>query len=68
MTQDEIDTLWQQALQESVKDGETFIRYHFAQLVAQAEREACAKVCDELGEKGYVAEGCAIAIRTRGNT
>jgi len=32
-----------------------------------AEREACAKVCEELGEKGYVAEGCAAAIRARGN-
>lgn len=31
-----------------------------------AEREACAKLCDELGEKGYVAEGCAQAIRARG--
>jgi hypothetical protein len=32
---------------------------------AENEREACAKVCDELGEKGYVAEGCAAAIRAR---
>lgn len=43
----------------------------FAKLVAEEaakrEREACAKICDELGEKGYVAEGCAKAIRARGD-
>jgi len=41
--------------------------WKFGELVAAAEREACAKVCDELGEKGYVAEGCAQAIRARRN-
>ena len=35
MTQDEIDIMWQQAMQESIKDGEMFTRYHFAQLVTQ---------------------------------
>ena len=39
MTQDEIDIMWQQAMQESIKDGEMFTRYHFAKLVAEAERE-----------------------------
>ena len=49
---------------------------HFAGLVAAAEREACAKVCDAEGrewdsdsvvtEKNYAAH-CAAAIRTRGN-
>lgn len=37
--------------------------HQFAELVAAAEREACAKVCDEhllLGNK------CAAAIRARG--
>jgi hypothetical protein len=37
-----------------------------------AEREACAKVCDELADKhgweGSYANECAIAIRARGNT
>jgi len=47
MTQDEIDTMWQKAMQESIKEGEMYTRYHFAKLVAAAEREACAKVCDE---------------------
>ena len=47
MTRKEIDTLWFRAMHESVKAGEMFTRYHFAELVAAAEREACAKVCDE---------------------
>jgi hypothetical protein len=70
----ELDALWHQALYESIKDGEQFTRYHFAALVAAAEREACAKVCDEMGRK---AEGtdcckwptpvdCAFVIRARG--
>ena len=41
MTQDEIDIMWQQAMQESIKDGEMFTRYQFAKLVAEKEREAC---------------------------
>ena len=35
MTRDEIDVMWQQALRDSVKDGEMFTRYHFAELVAK---------------------------------
>jgi hypothetical protein len=42
----------------------------FAALVAAAEREACAKVCDELADRhgweGSYANECAIAIRARG--
>ena len=40
----------------------------FAELVAAEEREACAKVCEELrDEDGYEAWGveCAAAIRAR---
>ena len=43
----------------------------FAALVAVAEREACAKVCDELrDEDGFEPYGteCAAAIRARGET
>ena len=43
----------------------------FAALVAAAEREACAKVCDELrDEDGFEPYGteCAAAIRARGET
>ena len=42
----------------------------FAKLVAEAEREACAKVCDELSKKhsweGFYANECAEEIRARG--
>lgn len=38
----------------------------FAALVAAAEREACAKVCDDLVLDQYSASGCAAAIRGRG--
>ena len=45
----------------------------FAALVAAAEREACANVCDELADAsnlvyaGTAAMKCAKAIRARGN-
>lgn len=46
----------------------------FAVLVAAAEREACAKVCDEVIRDLYIVDGdaseevsrCAAAIRARG--
>ena len=45
----------------------------FAELVRQDEREACAKLCEEVGDKakdndGYTIGGyaCAKAIRARG--
>ena len=42
----------------------------FANLVAAAEREACAKVCDEFQARdvGMQPAECAGAIRARGNT
>jgi hypothetical protein len=52
MTHKELDRLWFQAMEQSIKDGEgasaaaATVRYHFAALVAAAEREACAKVCE----------------------
>jgi len=44
---------------------------HFAALVEAAEREACAKVCDDLAVDAYnnhdvLYEQCAAAIRARG--
>jgi hypothetical protein len=39
----------------------------FAKLVAAHEREACAKVCDEVGDF-FLADDYAAAIRARGNT
>jgi hypothetical protein len=46
------------------KDREQFIDYLecFAALVASAEREACAKLCEEFAQAKYAAE----AIRQRG--
>ena len=38
----------------------------FAALVAAAEREACAEVCEEWGAWNNVAQDCAAAIRARG--
>ena len=42
---------------------------HFAALVAAAEREACAKVCDEVGNRDSDnhAWDAAAAIRARSN-
>lgn len=75
MTRDQIDVMWNQALQQSVKDGEQFTRYHFAAMVAAAEREACAKVCDESAVNKKLsnhrrcdADRLANAIRARGQT
>jgi len=50
-------------------DQETLMRM-IAQAV-EAEREACAKVCDGLAKPDTIwdiAKNCAIAIRNRGNT
>jgi len=38
----------------------------FAKLVAQHEREACAKVCEEYADDSRTGATCADAIRTRG--
>jgi hypothetical protein len=37
-----------------------------AKLIAEKEREACAKVCDDHWEKGGAAYYCALTIRYRG--
>jgi len=77
MTQEEIDTMWQKAMQESIKNNEMYTRYHFAKLVAEREREACAKLCDELIAPDFYSDteismwdvtcmDCATAIRARG--
>ena len=43
--------------------------YEFAKLVADKEREACAKMCDGYsdGRHANMADLCAEAIRARGN-
>ena len=74
MTQDEIIRMareagfsdWAVGLSEMPKHLE-----RFAALVAAHEREACAKVCEDLIAKGYQLEGeldlCAAVIRARGD-
>jgi hypothetical protein len=51
-----------------IKDAEKEIeRLHgLVEAAAAAEREACAKVCDDLVLHQYSASGCAAAIRARG--
>jgi len=60
-------------------EGEPDLLERFAAIVAQAEREACAKVCDAVAQKmhdegegptGYIAwvTDCAASIRTRSKT
>lgn len=39
----------------------------FAELVAAAEREECAKVCDGRKQEGLSMDGCATSIRARSN-
>ena len=51
------------------KDRDKFLHYleAFANLVAEREREACAKLCEGRLQEGLNFEGCAAAIRARGN-
>ena len=55
---------------EAVQEKDLQWLERFATLVASAEREACAKVCDEYdnGRHANAADLCATAIRARGNT
>jgi len=55
MTQDEIDIMWQQAMQESIKDGEMFTRYHFAEMIAE---RALADPMREVQRLGQEIEQC----------
>jgi hypothetical protein len=68
MTKDDIDQMWNQAMNEAVKNGENFTRYRFAALVAASEREACAKLCEAgvNADKYPTLTECATAIRARG--
>lgn len=73
MTHEELDRLWFQAMEESIKDGEMVARYHFAALVTAAQREARAKVCDHMASRcndirTAALEVAAENIRARSNT
>ena len=66
MSREELDKMWQKALFQSVAAGEQFTRYHFAALVAAAEREACAQIAEEwLGPTKDRELHIAAAIRRR---
>jgi hypothetical protein len=68
MTREDIENFTRQA---GGFDATPEFLERFAALVAAAEREACAKVCDELvlahpGRADLTADQCATAIRARG--
>ena len=71
MTQDDVIEMARQA---GVRDDERIFEFsqykyleRFANLVAAKEREACAKVCDEVGEHPSLTPlHCAESIRARG--
>ncbi len=67
MTRDDIIRMADQAFDESSFTDSEVLR--FAALVAAAEREACAKVCDAHVDIWIIPAGpkeCAAAIRARG--
>ena len=74
MTQDEIIRMAREACapNQTFNSDEEWVK-RFAVLVAAHEREACAKVCDELQNDAVAkyfdanAGECAAAIRARGN-
>ena len=51
MTREDIDKMWGQALNESIKNGEDFTRYRFADLVAAQQREECLNLAKEHAAK-----------------
>ena len=66
MTQDEIICMAEEA-GKHLWPLETKFLLRFAALVAAAEREACAKVCEEVGVwPSLEPKHCADAIRARG--
>ena len=71
MTREELDTLWQQALIASVRDGEKHTRYHFAALVAEAERRECVIACEGVEQatesQSWVVANCVEDILARNN-
>ena len=63
MTHEEVDAMWQQAMRESIKDGEVYIRYHFAKLVAEkalAQPEQEPVDYEKLAALGWQAMECTM--------
>jgi len=67
MNRDDIERLWFQAMRESTEANEPYIRHRFANLVAAAEREACAQIVNEMYDKRVPARVYANTIRARGD-
>ena len=67
MNRDDIIRIYEKANGWSPKGFENTIDEleRFANLVAAAEREACAKVCDDLWQEDKTAYDCREAIRAR---
>jgi hypothetical protein len=72
MTQDEIIEMAREAGMEN-NEGFSESVFYFAKLVAEKEREACAKVCEDLDVEDWPNRtwdigtlDCAKAIRARG--
>jgi hypothetical protein len=77
MTRDEIIKLAREAASPDMIDAHRMrVRWtlmqeeleRFAALVAAAEREACAKVCEQPGKQYRLGWECAAAIRARKET
>jgi len=66
MTEEDIIRMAREAGVLSGFEGEPDNLVRFAELVAAAEREACAQVCDKWPD--YDVEGLTAAIRARGET
>jgi hypothetical protein len=72
MTRDDITRMAQEAGFVGF-DGDTKCLREFANIVAEAEREECAKICDATqlfgnSDERWAAKCCSEAIRARGNT
>ena len=77
MTHEELDALWNKSVNISITAGDGLARYRYAEYVAAAEREACAKIADSQINntaillvnpgKSAAAWDIANAIRARGS-
>lgn len=71
MTREDIIRMAREAgISQSHAEGMTDFLERFAALVAAAEREACVKVCDEVGDRDRDSHAwyAAVAIRARGQS
>jgi hypothetical protein len=64
MNNEEVDRLLAQAVREAGPNE--LYKYRFANLVAAAEREACAVVVEQAGMDGYGTLAAALLVRERG--